>query len=428
MKIKLFISLMVMLIFAINGFGIEQDENKSSDKMIELILDASGSMNAQLSSGQLKIDAAKMAVQEVVESLSDDLIIALRCYGHQSPREKKDCRDTQLLVDFDILESNRSKIISSMGGINARGYTPITYVLNLAVKDFPENISSRKTMILISDGKETCEGDPCATAKELKEREDIDLIIHTVGFGVDSVTREQLECISEVTGGQYFSASNTKELIEMLKKAVEAEAVEIKKEEGPGWLSIKGPELQGHTVINAENDEEVATISRSQDAVKLPSGIYNVEIGNTAWKSVEVEAGKTTVLEPGWLKVNNTTLSGHEVLEKETGELFGSVSRTDSTLTILPGEYVVMFGEIPWSVTIEKGKTAALNPGVVKVKSADFSGHYIYDEKGNEIGSVSATGNWIPLPPGEYMIDIDGQEINFSLQEGEEKVFERKHP
>lgn len=407
-------------------FSVDNVQAEDNSKTIELILDASGSMNAKLSSGELKITAAKKAVKELIQNLPDDLEIAFRAYGHQSPREKKDCKDTQLLVNFDRLEANKSKIMSSVDALKAQGYTPITYVLNLAVKDFPDNKDKQNTIILVSDGKETCEGDPCVTAKELKEKGEVDLIIHTVGFGVDSVTQKQLECIAEVTGGQYFSASNTEELIEMLKKAVETEVIKVEKAEGPGWLSIKGPELQGHKVTDAETGEEVGWISNVKDTIKLSSGIYNVSIGNSEWKSVEVEAGETTVLEPGWLYVKNATLHGLQVLENETGKEFGWVSTTDNTLTILPGTYDVMFGEIPWTVSVEKGKTTKLYPGTVTVKSASFSGHNIYGKNGNIIGSVDATSNWIPLPPGEYAVEIDGKKIEFSLKQGEDKVFKRE--
>jgi hypothetical protein len=179
-------------------------------------------------------------------------------------------------------------------------------------------------------------------------------------------------------------------------------------------------------VTDASTGEEIASIWKGKDTIELPAGIYNVEIGNTAWKSVNVKPGETTVLEPGWLSVKNTTISGNKVLEKETGELFGHVSRTDDTITILPGTYDVMFGDLAWTVTIEKGKTTELLPGTVTVKSATINGHDIYDQNGNEVGSVSATGNWMPLPPGEYMIEIGEQQIEFSLKENENKVFERK--
>ncbi|MFP4082612.1 MAG: vWA domain-containing protein [Candidatus Aminicenantes bacterium] len=421
-------SLILGILFAVAFtfiFPVKNLKAEDNSKTIELILDASGSMNAQLSSGELKIAAAKKAVKELIQNLPDDMEIAFRAYGHQSPREEKDCEDTQLLVDFGKLETNREKIGSSLETLKAQGYTPITYVLNLAIKDFAVDKESQNTIILISDGKETCEGDPCVTAKELKEKGEVDLIVHTVGFGVDSATKQQLECISEVTGGQYFSASSTDELIKMLKKAVEAEVIEVEKEEGPGWLSIKGPELQGHKVIEAETGEEVGGISKIQDTIELPSGIYNVEIGNSAWKSVEVKPGETTVLEPGWLHMENATLNGHKVVESETGKEFGWVSRTDDTLTILPGTYDVMFEEIPWTVKIEKGKTTEVHPGVVKVKSASFSGHNVYDKSGKKITSLDATANWMPLPPGDYMIEIDGKKIEFSLKEGQEKVFKR---
>ncbi|MFO7979401.1 MAG: hypothetical protein R6V00_01035 [Candidatus Aminicenantes bacterium] len=67
-----------------------------------------------------------------------------------------------------------------------------------------------------------------------------------------------------------------------------------------------------------------------------------------------------------------------------------------------------------------------LYPGTVTVKSASFSGHNIYDKNGNKIESVDATANWIPLPPGDYVVEIDGKKIEFSLKQGEDKVFKRE--
>ncbi len=423
-RVSLFVFVLTAAVVVLSANNINAE---SSYKTIELILDASGSMNGVTSEGEIKITAAKEAVKEVVENLPDELEIAFRAYGHQSVTEKHDCEDTRLLVEFGTVKTNRSKIISSLEGLQAKGYTPITYVLNLAVNDFPEReTEGGKTIILVSDGKETCEGDPCATAKELKDKQEVDLVVHTVGFGVDSVTRRQLECISKVTGGDYFSASNTDDLTEMLNKAVKTEVIVIEEKEGPGRLSILGAELQGHKVTDAETGEEVVRIDATQNTVEIPSGIYNVQIGNAQWKSVEVEADETTVLEPGRLYIKNTTLSGNKVLEAETGELFGYVSRTDDTLTILPGTYDVMFGNIPWRVSIKQGETKELYPGVVTVKSASFSGHYIYDENGEKAGCVSATSNWMPLPPGNYTIRINDREIEFSLAENEQKTFKRQ--
>ena len=96
---------------------------------IALILDASGSMNAGLPEGRTRIQAAKAAVEEIVEKLPPDVRLSLRVYGHQSPTVKHDCRDTELLVGFDGLAANKPAILAKTRVIKAQGYTPITYVL-----------------------------------------------------------------------------------------------------------------------------------------------------------------------------------------------------------------------------------------------------------------------------------------------------------
>ncbi len=142
--------------------------SSASAKTIELILDASGSMNAKLPSGETRIAAAKTAVGKVVAGLPKDTELAFRAYGHQSPREKHDCSDTQLLVPFGAAGANGAQVDAGAKGLTARGYTPITRVLELAAKDFiAAGKKGEKAIVLVSDGKETCDGDPCATAAAL---------------------------------------------------------------------------------------------------------------------------------------------------------------------------------------------------------------------------------------------------------------------
>src|SRR5215813_9223120 len=133
----------------------------SKDKVIELILDASGSMNAKLPGAGSKIDAARGAVEQVVTALAPGTQLAFRAYGHQSPREKHDCDDTQVLVPFGAVGENRDAVIAQARRIRAQGYTPITHVLQLAAADFPADTTGERIIVLVSDGKETCEGDPC---------------------------------------------------------------------------------------------------------------------------------------------------------------------------------------------------------------------------------------------------------------------------
>ena len=413
---------LVFFIFILNERTIA-DENQ---KMVELILDASGSMNGKLSNGELKISAAKNAVEQLLKNLPENMLLAFRAYGHQSPRKEHNCEDTQLLVNFDVVSNIRTEAIKQSQNLKAQGYTPITYVLKLASRDFPADFNGEKVIILVSDGKETCEGDPCVLAASLK-KSGASIVIHTIGFGVDSATKGQLECIANVTGGKYFPASNTRELIDVLTAAVETKAEKEVKKQGDGWLQVDGADLSGHKIFNAATGEKLdQSFSHVKSSIKLPAGIYNVSVEKAVWKSIEVKVGETTVLRPGRINVKNAWYKGHKILDAETGIQHASVSNTKSSTALMPGNYIVNFGNAAWPVTVTASETVTLNPGGVSVQHAYIGGHPIRNKKDEKIGSVSSTGSWMPLPPGEYTIEIDKQVFPFTVKQGETVNFERK--
>src|SRR4030095_5008190 len=120
-------------------------------------------------------------------------------------------------------------VIAQARHLQAQGYTPITHVLQLAATDFPSNTAGERFIVLVSDGKETCEGDPCAAARALAASGG-KLVIHTIGFGVDSAARLQLQCIASATGGTYFAAENAAQLTKVLGQAVTAPMKKVRVE------------------------------------------------------------------------------------------------------------------------------------------------------------------------------------------------------
>jgi hypothetical protein len=410
--------------FALLGMGSSPAWAKEN-RMIEIILDASGSMEGKLKTGESKLEAAKKAVQDLVKQLPQETVLSFRAYGFQSPKDKKDCRDTRLLLPFAPLGENRQKLIDQLRPLKARGYTPITLVLTEAGKDFPVDFKGGKMIILVTDGKETCEGDPCALAKSLAKAE-ARLVVHTVGFGVDETTKQQMECIARMTGGKYFSAEDAASLALELGKAVETVKAVVKEEKGQGALEVQGADLAGHTVTNAQTGEKVASLSNIQSSVKLPAGLYNVTIGKAVWKSVEVLANRTTTLKPGFVKVEHASLNGHKILEAETGLEHGVVSSLQNNTALMPGEYVVLFGKIPWPVIISAGRTITLRPGLVDVPGAGIQGLKIRTAAGEIAGEVSQSKSTEPLPPGAYFLEVGGKKIPFTLKEGETFKLEKK--
>jgi len=205
------------------GAAVAANSPAYAGKSIALILDASGSMNAKLPEGRTRIDAAKAAVEEIIGKLPGDVRVSLRAYGHQSPTARHDCRDTELLVGFDSLAANRDAIIARSRTIRAQGYTPITSVLKLSAEDVGKENAVPRVVVLVSDGKETCEGDPCAAAKALADA-NASLVVHTIGFAVDTAAKFQLQCIARVARGKYWDADGAGRLAAALGEATKTEA------------------------------------------------------------------------------------------------------------------------------------------------------------------------------------------------------------
>jgi len=215
--------------------------------------------------------------------------------------------------------------------------------------------------------------------------------------------------------------------LDTIKTALQTAIKDPAESSTPGWLTVEGADLRGHDVINAETGENVAMISNTNSTVELQAGTYNVIIGNSIWKGVEVKSGEKTVLEPGWLEIKNASFRGHVVLNSENEKEQGQISSLASSLTLVPGDYKVSFGTIYWDIKIEKGKTLILNPGTVTVDGAGAQGHPIKTKDGKNVGFVSNTAASFTLPPGDYTIEIGGETISFNLNENQHLTFEGKN-
>ena len=188
-------------------------------RTVLIVFDASGSMEEKIRDGT-KIHIAKTVLEDVLLKADVNVNVGLRAYGLKEPigNPEVDCTDSQLLVFPDI--NNRRTIISEIYKVLPKGFTPITFSLIQAVKDLTP-YKGEKSIILISDGLETCGGDPCELAHQIN-LQNIDLKIDVVGFGVqdDWQAQEQLMCIALNTMGRYFSANSAEELTTGLQESI----------------------------------------------------------------------------------------------------------------------------------------------------------------------------------------------------------------
>ena len=159
-----------VLVFATLFTNVMAEDNPRA----VIIFDASGSMWGQIN-GKAKIEIARDALKNVVKEWNPNVELGLTVYGH---RKKGDCNDIETVIPVGKVDKNN--VIRTVMAIKPKGKTPISRSLR-KVADEIKYTEEKATIILISDGKETCDPDPCGTAKEL-EKEGIDFVTHVIGF------------------------------------------------------------------------------------------------------------------------------------------------------------------------------------------------------------------------------------------------------
>jgi Ca-activated chloride channel homolog len=179
-----------------------------------IVLDASGSMWGQID-GKPKLQIARETLRTVLQNAPDDLELGLMAYGH---RERGNCDDIELIVPPG--PRTTAAITQAVDRMKFLGKTP----LSAAVKQAAEALrytEDKATVILITDGLENCNADPCALGTEL-EQAGMNFTVHVVGFDLTAEEGQQVACLAENTGGQYFQAANADALAVALTKTVVA--------------------------------------------------------------------------------------------------------------------------------------------------------------------------------------------------------------
>ncbi|MYX35926.1 MULTISPECIES: VWA domain-containing protein [unclassified Streptomyces] len=227
-----------------------------------MVLDSSGSMAGA------RMAAAGRAVGAVVDALPDGYPTGLRVYG---AGKEHGCDDTRLLEPVRPLD--REALKQAVAGVRPKGDTPIGLSLRKAAADLPEG--GRRTIVLVSDGEDTCGApEPCEVAARLAGQ-GADLRIDTVGFQVRGGAREQLECIAATGHGSYYDAPDAASLVRQLTRA--------------SRLSADAYRLQGRRVTGGTG---------ATGAPALVPGQYVDDIGpgETRWYAVTLDAASTADL------------------------------------------------------------------------------------------------------------------------------------
>ena len=188
-------------------------QSLSAEKSI-IVFDASGSMWAQID-GKTRIEIARETISNVLGAFPADRELGLIAYGH---REKGSCKDIELVVA--PAAGTGAAISEAVNKINPKGKTPLSASVKMAAEEL-KFTEEKATVILVTDGLETCDADPCALGTEL-EKAGVDFTAHVVGFGLTEEEGKKVACLAENTGGKYIQASDAKSLTDALTTTVVA--------------------------------------------------------------------------------------------------------------------------------------------------------------------------------------------------------------
>ncbi|SFI47811.1 vWA domain-containing protein [Jannaschia pohangensis] len=179
-----------------------------------IVFDGSGSMWGQIE-GRTKIEIARETLSSVLSEAAPEQSIGFMAYGH---RERGNCGDIETIVPSGPATQTVPAILSAAAGVTPRGKTPLTDAVRMAAEGL-RYTEEAATVVLLTDGVETCEADPCALGAEL-ETAGIDFTAHVVGFDLAAEDEVALRCLAEGTGGLYLSAANAGQLRDALNQVV----------------------------------------------------------------------------------------------------------------------------------------------------------------------------------------------------------------
>ena len=256
---------------------VKQEGDKPPARNLTIVLDVSGSMNAKLGD-TTRWKTALGVLEEVVTALPEDLNVGLRVYGHRhSSKSAQTCKDSELVVPVDKLD--RQRIVKAAKRLKPRGETPLIYSILQAVGDL--KTAGGGSVVLITDGEESCKGDSKAAAAEI-QASGVDVTLNIVGFTITGETVvNELGTLANSTGGRYYSAQDGSQL----SRAVMLAALH----------RLPYDILNGSGAI-------VASGQTSELSRELPPGKYRIRIdalGQQLEESLSIAPNETTAISLG---------------------------------------------------------------------------------------------------------------------------------
>ncbi|WP_366657521.1 VWA domain-containing protein [Fodinicurvata sp. EGI_FJ10296] len=301
---------------------------------VTVVWDTSNSMWGQID-GESKIEIARRVMADTVgEWVASGADVGLVAYGH---RRSEDCSDIETVLPVGPLDPDT--FLQAVNGLTPRGMTPLSDAVRHAAGEMSSG-ERPATVVLISDGIESCDADPCAVAAELAEM-GVDFRVHVVGFDVaDVADPTQLQCIAENTGGRFFTADSASELSSALVQA--AQEVQAQPEPEPEPAPEPEPEPEPEPI---------------DVGLSAPESVVMGSVFNVSWENSAEPRDYVTIVPSG---ADEGTYEEYSHVQDEFS--------ADLTAPADPGLYEV------WYVVSDGRRTVASVPVEVVTQDVSVSG------------------------------------------------------
>lgn len=331
-------------------------EEPGTQVNVEMIMDSSGSMAEVTNTGEPRIDAAKRVLNEVIDAIPEDrpeINVGFRVFGHEGNNTEsgraESCQSSDLTVPIEGV--NKDALREQVANYAPVGWTPIGLSLERAGADFPpasETVTN--AIILVTDGLETCDSDPCSIASSLKASEAA-ITVYVVGLGLDEEELRITSCIAENTGGQIVGAQNADELsaalftfLEELQVVVTNGFLEIESIGGLFPLATVNCAGQGATDSDPTASEPFTyTFTPDTNRVELPVGICDVAWTNPSGQQtairVNIEADRTTIVRGSLIKFPQGAGEIYQLKAQDGTVIWQDQIEQGDMVWVLPGIY-----------------------------------------------------------------------------------------
>ncbi len=328
----------------------KQDEQQAAREVnVELILDLSGSMAADIGGGETRMDAAKRVMRDVIAALPEreGVNVGFRIYGHRGSNSEADrqesCQSSDLVVPIEGVD--KQALRQQVNAARPVGWTPIDLSLRRAGQDFEAGEWVSNNIVLVTDGEETCGGDPCATTASLRQG-NAAVTTHVVGFALTQVQTEAVSCIAERGGGLNLGAANANELSTALFTILQEIQVVVQN----GFLEIEEigglfPRATITFVPTGDQSPRAPITLTNENRIELAVGFYDVTWQNPSGQEsrirVNIEAGRVTWVRGSLLKFPQGAGEIYIVKDIAGLVLYRAPFEQGDYIWVLPGIYTM---------------------------------------------------------------------------------------